>query len=171
MARRRGLSARRWAVAGALHSVLFFRPWLLLMRRMRGKPVDRGNVRFDLGFAYWIAVGALASGVVLLVTSFLDCRSFIPLDGCSLPVFGFVAQTLGSIIGGALALGLGLLGAARADMRFWKRETEAELRVAVDLPNRSCAALFAWAWASVLVGGGVWYPLFWLAFVYILSLD
>lgn len=163
-ARRMGLSAWRWAAAGALHSVLFFRPWLLLMRRMRGKPVDRGNVRFDLGFAYWLAAGALASLIVLLVTLFLDCISFIPLYGCSLPGFWVVAVLLGNIIGCALPMALGLRSASRADMRFWKRETDAELRAAVDMPNRSHAALFAWAWASVLVGGGVWYPLFWLAF-------
>lgn len=164
MAHRRGLSVGRYAVLGFVCSALIFLPWLRLTRWLRGKPVERINIKFDISAAYWLAASVLACGIVLLVTGFMDCISFLPLSGCSLPAVEFVVQALGSIVGGTLLLGLGLKSASRANAHFWKRETERELRAAIDVPNAPYTAPMAWALASILIGAGIWYELIWRIF-------
>ena len=49
---RRGLSPRRYAVAGAAHSVLFFLPWVYLAARMLGVRVPKPLVVLGCAVAY-----------------------------------------------------------------------------------------------------------------------
>lgn len=58
IARSRGLSPRRYAIAGAVYSVLFFVPWVYLVMRMRGRSVSVVVVRniYILLYGAWLVL-------------------------------------------------------------------------------------------------------------------
>ena len=60
IARSRGLSPRRYGIAGAVYPVLFFAPWVYLVMRMRGRSVSIVIVRivYILLYGAWL-VGSI----------------------------------------------------------------------------------------------------------------
>ena len=69
-ARNKGLSAWRYALAGALYSLLLFWPWVYLLARMNDKRVPRFliglfyffiYVAWLLGGALWLLIGAVSA--------------------------------------------------------------------------------------------------------------
>ena len=58
IARSRGLSPRRYAIAGAVYPVLFFVPWVYLVMRMRGRSVSVVLVRiiYILLYGAWLVL-------------------------------------------------------------------------------------------------------------------
>ena len=68
LAKKRKLNIRRYALAGAVHSILVFLPWLYLIRKMQGKPMTAETVRtgFNVVFITWF--GILISLGAFLVT-------------------------------------------------------------------------------------------------------
>ena len=87
IARSRGFNPRRYAIAGAVYPVLFFLPWVYLVRRMRGQSVSVVVVRN----IYFLLYGAW---LVLPIWS----------------LYEFMSVSLrGEDFGGALTTGLGLI--------------------------------------------------------------
>lgn len=70
VARNRGLSIWRHALAGAAHSALAFLPWLYLISNMRNKPMSANAVGWGIRVAYVIWLGLLVSQGALLVAHF-----------------------------------------------------------------------------------------------------
>ena len=58
IARSRGFDPRRYAIAGAVYPVLFFLPWVYLVRRMRGRSVSVVVVRniYILLYGAWLVL-------------------------------------------------------------------------------------------------------------------
>ena len=56
IARSRGFDPRRYAIAGAVYPVLFFLPWVYLVRRMRGRSVSVVVIRniYILLYGTWL---------------------------------------------------------------------------------------------------------------------
>ena len=87
IARSRGFNPRRYAIAGAVYPVLFFLPWVYLVRRMRGQSVSVVVVRN----IYFLLYGAW---LVLPIWS----------------LYEFMSVSLrGEDFGGALTMGFGLI--------------------------------------------------------------
>ena len=63
IARSRGFNPRRYAIAGAVYPVLFFLPWVYLVRRMRGRSVSVVVVRniYFLLYGAWLVLPSLVS--------------------------------------------------------------------------------------------------------------
>ena len=152
IARRNGLNARRYAMLGAMYSVLLFLPWLYLTLRMRGKPVFRDSIKSAYSVVYVVAALLLACHIFFLITEigiYPHSDEFLNLLGSLI----FAVLTAA----GALALGAGIVSALRMNRRFAERDGRQESRVSIDLPDRSCIAPFAWAWASMLICSGWWF--------------
>ena len=151
IARRNGLSARRYAMRGARYSALLFLPWRHLTRQMRGEPVFLNSIKEAYLVVYALAALSLACHVFYVVMEI----SMYRYSYSSLPFFAIVT------VGGMLALGAGIMSALRANRRFAERDGQQESRVSIDLTDRLYIAPFAWAWASMLIGSSLWF--LWLA--------
>ena len=81
IARSRGLSPRRYAIAGAVYPVLFFLPWVYLVMRMRGRSVSVVLVRtiYILLYGAWLVlpIWSLSTfrSVTLRVEDFGEART------------------------------------------------------------------------------------------------
>ena len=135
IARRNGLSARRYAMRGARYSVLLFLPWLHLTRWMRGKTVFSDSIRVAYWVVYAVAALVLACHIFFVVTEI----GIYPYSLGSLPFFAIVTAA------GTLALGAGIVSAQRASRRFAERDGQQESRGHIDLLDRLYIAPFAWA--------------------------
>ena len=101
IARSRGFDPRRYAIAGAVYPVLFFLPWVYLVRRMRGRSVSVVVVRniYILLYGAWLVLpiwslsmftavslraedfgGALITGLMLISSILLFFGSLVMID-------------------------------------------------------------------------------------------
>ena len=146
---RRGLSVKRPAVHGAIYSALLFLPWRHLTRQMRGEPINRGDIKDAYTFAYLLAALVLASHLFVVFAELIQPWAFSSLE--DLAEHGMTA------IIGALAFAAGLVSLSRAKNRFNELEERRESPNAIDLPNLSYIAPFAWAWAAMLISSAPWW--------------
>ena len=149
IARRRELSIKRPAIHAAIYSVLLFLPWRHLIRQMRGEPITRANINSAYFFAYLLAALALASHIAFVFT--------YPYPSYSLNIFAEIADFIVTTTIGALAFIAGLLSLSRAKNRLNALEEQRESPNAIDLPDRSYIAPFAWAYASMLISVSPYY--------------
>ena len=145
IARSRGLNAKRYAVHGAIYFVLLFLPWQHLTRQMRGEPIRRENIRDAYYYVYALAALVVASHIALIFT--------ITYPSYSLDSFmeAFVVKYIFASTAGALAFAAGLHSLLRVKKRMNELQERRESPNALDLPNRSYIAPFAWAWAAMLI--------------------
>lgn len=102
IARSRGLNPRRYAIAGAVYSVLFFLPWVYLVMRMRGRSVSVVVIRitYILLYGTWLVlpiwslymlgfalprysedfIGALTGGIVLMASILMFIGSLVMMS-------------------------------------------------------------------------------------------
>ena len=101
IARSRGLNPRRYAIAGGVYPVLFFLPWVYLVRRMRGRSVSVVVVRniYILLYGAWLVLsiwslsmfmyvairtkdfrGALIEGLMLILSILVFFGSLVMID-------------------------------------------------------------------------------------------
>lgn len=152
IARRRGLSVKRHAVHGAIYSAMLFLPWRHLTRQMRGEPIKRENITGAYVIAYVIAGLVLASHIAYIFT--------ITYPKYSLNLFADEVDYIVASIVGVIAFSAGLVSLARVYKRLNELEERQEARNAIDLPDRSYIAPFAWAWAAMQISSApLW--LFW----------
>ena len=152
IARRRGLSIKRPALHGAIYSFILFVPWLHLTRQMRGDPITRENIDLTHTLTYVLAALALASHAFLIIAELIQPWAFSSV--------GDMDEYLVATIAGALAFIAGLVSLWRVSKRLNHLEERRESPNAIDLPNISYIAPFAWAWASMLIGAAPWWN-FW----------
>ena len=158
IARRNGLSARRYAMRGARYSALLFLPWRHLTRQMRGKPVFPNSVKNTYVVVYAVAALVLACHVFFLITEIgIYQHSYELLTLFESLIFAVLTTA------GALTLVAGAVSAQRANRRFAERDERQEPSGSIDLTDRLYIAPFAWAWASMLIGSSLW--LLWPVFV------
>ena len=149
IARQRELSIQRPALHGAIYSALLFLPWRHLIRQMRGASITRANINSAYFFAYLLAALALASHLFVVFAELIQPWAFSSLE--DLAEHGMTA------IIGALAFAAGLVSLSRAKNRFNELQEQRESPNAIDLPNLSYIAPFAWAWASMLISSAPWW--------------
>ena len=162
IARRRGLSAKRPAVHGAIYSAILFLPWRHLIRQMRGEPITRASVNGAYTFVYVYAGLVLASHIAFIFT--------ITYPSYSLTEFADILDFIATSIAGALTFIAGLASLSRANKRLAELQERHESPNAIDLPNKSYIAPFAWALASMLISSATWYyrfiaVLIWTSFI------
>ena len=101
IARSRGFDPRRYTIAGAVYPVLFFLPWVYLVRRMRGRSVSVVVVRniYILLYGAWLVLsiwslsmfmyvairtkdfrGALIEGLMLISSILVFFGSLVMID-------------------------------------------------------------------------------------------
>ena len=148
IARRRGLSAKRAAIHGAIYSALLFLPWRHLIRQMRGEPITRASVNGAYTFVYVYAGLVLASHIAFIFT--------ITYPSYSIAEFADILDFIATSIAGALTFIAGLASLSRANKRLAELQERRESPNAIDLPNTSYIAPFAWAWASMLISSATW---------------
>ena len=148
IARQRGLSPKCPAVHGAIYSVILFVPWLHLTRQMRGDPITRENIDLAHTLTYVLAALALASHAFLIIAELIQPWAFSSL--------GDMAEYLAATIAGALAFAAGLISLWRVSKRLNELQERRESPNALDLPNISYIAPFAWAWAAMLISAAPW---------------
>ena len=68
LAKKGNLSVRRYALYGAIHSVLLFLPWLYLVRKMQGKPMIADTIKTWIKVVFIIWLGILVCLGAFLVT-------------------------------------------------------------------------------------------------------
>ena len=146
IARRKGLSARRYAIYGAIYSVLLFLPWRHLIRRMRGEPVSRASVRNAYEAVYAVAAILLICNIVYLIGEIIE----YPYH------YDFFSTFAVLTVAASLALGAGMVSISRANRRTAEREMQGDSCGDVASPDLSYIAPFAWAWASMLIGSSLW---------------
>ena len=161
IARRRELSIKRPAAHGATYAALLFFPWQHLTRQMRGEPITRANIKDAHRVAYVIAGIVLASHFIFILTELLS--------PWSLSLEDWLEFTTAALIG-ALAFAAGLISLSRANKRLNQLQDHRDSPNAIDLPNTSYLAPFAWAWASMLISSAPWYyrliaVLIWTSFI------
>ena len=162
LARQRELSIQRPALHGAIYSALLFLPWRHLLRQMRGEPITRANINSAYFFAYLLAALALAAHIAFIFT--------YPYPSYSLTIFAEIADFIVTTIIGALAFIAGLLSLSRAKNRLNDIQERRESPNAIDLPDKSYIAPFAWAYASMLISVSPYYYRFiavviWASFI------
>ena len=162
IARRRGLSAKRLAVHGAIYSALLFFPWRHLTRQMRGEPITRANIDSAYFFAYLLAALVATSHVFLIFAELIQPRAFYSLED--------MVEHVVATIAGALAFAAGLASLSRAKNRLNELQEQRESPNAIDLPDKSYIAPFAWAWATMLISSAPYYyrfiaVLIWTSFI------
>ena len=145
IARRKGLNIKRPAVHAAIYSVILFLPWRHLTRQMRGEPITRESVNGAYTFVYVYAALVVASHIAFIFT--------ITYPSYSLDSFSeaFVVKYIFASTAGALAFAAGLHSLLRVKKRMNELQEQRESPNALDLPNRSYIAPFAWAWAAMLI--------------------
>ena len=143
IARRKGLNANRYAIHGAIYSFILFVPWRHLTRQMRGEPITRANINSAYFFAYLLAGLVVASNIAFVFT--------ITYPSYSLNEFADIVEFIFAAIAGALAFAVGLTSLSLAKNRFNEIQERRESPNAIDLPDRSYIAPFAWAWAAMLI--------------------
>ena len=148
IAQRQGLSAKRPAVHGAIYSAILFLPWRHLIRQMRGYPITRASVNGAYTFVYVYAALALASHIAFIFT--------ITYPSYSLTEFADIVDFIATSIAGALAFAAGLISLSRANKRLNEIQECREPSNAIDLPDISYIAPFAWAWVSMLISSATW---------------
>ena len=161
IARRNGLSARRYAMYGAMYSVLLFLPWRHLTRWMRGEPVFLNSIKNAYVVVYVVAALVLACHLFYVV---IEIGVFGYSDAQVLPLFAAIILAV-LTAAGTLVLVAGMASILRANRRFAERDGRQEPRGHIDLLDRTYIAPFAWAWASMLIGSSFsWAELFILPF-------
>ena len=148
IARRKGLSATRLAVHAAIYSALLFLPWRHLIRQMRGASITRASVNGAYTFVYVYAALVLASHIAFIFT--------ITYPSYSLNEFVDIVDFIATSIAGALAFAAGLISLSRANSRLNELQEQRESPNAIDLPDTSYIAPFAWAYASMLISSASW---------------
>ena len=70
-ARARGLDTRRYAIAGAIYSILLFLPWIYLWSKLRNKPLSDSTITLGYMFVYglWL-LGPVVTVTIFIATSF-----------------------------------------------------------------------------------------------------
>ena len=157
IARRNGLSARRYAMYGAMYSALLFLPWRHLTRQMRGEPVFINSIRGAYRIVYALAALLLACHIYFAIT---ESGIFGYSDAQLLSLFESLVLAV-LTAAGTLALGAGMVSVFRAYRRFTERDGRQEPHNSIDMLDRSYIAPFAWAWASMMIGSSFWF--LWLA--------
>ena len=149
IARQRDLSINRPAFHATIYSALLFLPWRHLTRQMRGEPITRANINSAYFFAYLLAAIVLASNIALVFA--------YPYPSYSLTILAEIVDYIITTIFGALAFAAGLHSLLRVKNRMNELQEQRESPNAIDLPNISYIAPFAWAWASMLIGAAPYY--------------
>ena len=148
IARQRELSIQRPALHGVIYSALLFLPWRHLIRQMRGYPITRASVNGAYTFVYVYAGLVLASHIAFIFT--------ITYPSYSLNEFVEIIDFIATSIAGALAFAAGLISLSRANSRLNELQEQRESPNAIDLPDTSYIAPFAWAYASMLISSASW---------------
>ena len=148
IARRNGLSARRYAIYGAMYSALLFLPWRHLLRQMRGEPVFLNSIKNAYFVVYALAALVLACYIYFAIT---EIGIFGYSDAQILSLFESLILTV-LTAAGTLVLVAGMASILRANRRFAERDGRQEPHGHIDLLDRTYIAPFAWAWASMLIG-------------------
>ena len=162
IARRRCLNINRPALHGALYAALLFLPWRHLTRQMRGEPITRAKINSAYFFAYLLAALVLASHIAVVLA--------YPYPSYSLNIFAEILDFIITTTIGALAFIAGLLSLSRAKNRLNHLQDHRDSPNAIDLPNKSYIAPFAWAWATMLISVAPYYyrfiaVLIWTSFI------
>ena len=129
---------------------------------MRGEPITRANVNAAYFFAYLLAALVAASHVFLIVTEIIQPRAFYSLED--------MIEHVVATIAGALAFAAGLASLSRVKNRLNELQESHESPNAIDLPDTSYIAPFAWAWAAMLITSAPYYyrfiaVLIWTSFI------
>ena len=129
---------------------------------MRGDPITRANINSAYFFAYLLAALVVASHIAVVFA--------YPYPSYSLTIFAEIADFIVTTIIGALAFIAGLLSLSRAKNRLNELEEQRESPNAIDLPDKSYIAPFAWAYASMLISVSPYYYrliaiLIWASFI------
>ena len=142
IARRRGLSSRRYAIAGAACSALFFMPWVYLTARMSGRATPKPLVvlSYVLLYASWII------GPELYIYS-LSSLVVGVLPG-SLWVFVWLVNAL-TLIASLLLMTTPIA----KKINLFRHEIRDDVSMQDALPNPVYLLPFAllWAWTAVLI--------------------
>ena len=154
IARRKGLSANRYAVHAAIYSALLFLPWRHLTRQMRGDPISHRDITDAYTVTFIFAALVLASHI-----------SFIFMWWYSESTITHVLDSIITSTIGALILVAGLINISRTNKLLNQLEERQESPNAIALPNISYIAPFAWAWASMLISSSPWWKV-WRLFIY-----
>ena len=136
MAQSRGLNRRRYAVAGAVYSILFLWPWIYLIARMHNKGVPGLPVRAAYIILYCIVWPLATLSVVL------------PALGAE-PLRPFLLVVLPSVLTWFLSL-KNLIGWGRSN---WQRSNDPSDGV---MPERVYIMPFAYAFVWTLFAGAAW---------------
>ena len=149
LARQRCLNTNRPALHGAIYAALLFLPWRHLIRQMRGDPITRAKINSAYFFAYLLAALVLASHIAVVLA--------YPYPSYSLNIFAEIVDFIITTTIGAIAFIIGLISLSRAKNRRNHIQDQPESPNAIDLPNKSYIAPFAWAWATMLISVAPWY--------------
>ena len=149
IARRRCLNTNRPALHGAIYAALLFFPWRHLTRQMRGDPITRAKINSAYFFAYLLAALVLASHIAVIFA--------YPYPSYSLIVFRDILDFIITTTIAALAFIIGLLSLSRAKNRLNQPQDQPDSPNAINLPNKSYIAPFAWAWATMLISVAPYY--------------
>ena len=142
LARRRGLSPRRYAVAGAAHSAFFFLPWVYLVARMLGWVIPKPLVAIP----YFVLYAAWLQGTFQL--SYDLWTGF----GGLYPNALWLCMWLGNILTMMASMLLLMTPIAKKISPF-RRANRDDVLVRDTLPNPVYLLPFAllWGWTAVLM--------------------
>ena len=162
IARQRGLNINRPALHGAIYAALLFFPWRHLTRQMRGAPITRAKINSAYFFAYLLAALVLASHIAVVLA--------YPYPSYSLNIFAEIVDFIATTTIATLTFIAGLISLSRAKNRLNALQDQRDSPNAIDLPNKSYIAPFAWAWATMLISVAPYYYRFiailiWTSFI------
>ena len=129
---------------------------------MRGEPITRANINSAYFFAYLLAA--------LVVAAHISVVFAYPYPSYSLNIFAEIADFIATTTIGALAFIAGLISLSRAKNRLNDLQERRDSPNAIDLPDKSYIAPFAWAYASMLISVSPYYYRFiavviWASFI------
>lgn len=90
----RGLGARKYAVAGAVYSVLFLLPWIYLRSQLRNKPLTDCTIAGGYALIYGLWVLGPVTSVIGMVTAGNESNRYIDLSIVLLVMVAVVAVSL-----------------------------------------------------------------------------
>lgn len=145
MASQKRLSVKRYAIHGAIYSTILFLPWWHLMIQMRGEPISQRKITNAYTVIFVLTGLVLASHISFILVWWYSEGQVINtlLDD-------IIMSTIGS-----LTFIAGLISRSRTNSLTNQLNDQQDSHNAIDLPNISYIAPFAWGWVDGRLGAFV----------------